>query len=204
MFRIFKSWLNSGVFEKIFGHSVQLLFEKGRLDISIIHGDGTTTAAKKGGDTISRNGHKKMASEKVVFFVDRLCNILSPFTTAPGNASEMTLMPTFAKKIGMSLKGSIASFDSGYDSKLNRKRIFNSGMIPNIKANKRNRKKVKRGCKRLYSEEIFEERFKTVERVFAWEGKFKRLLIRFERISFHHFGMKLLAYTMINLRHYCR
>lgn len=44
VFRIFKSWLNSGVFEKIFGHSVQLLFEEGRLDISIIHGDGTTTA----------------------------------------------------------------------------------------------------------------------------------------------------------------
>ncbi|WP_156962058.1 transposase [Candidatus Paracaedibacter symbiosus] len=211
VFRIFKKWLNSGVFEKIFGHSVQLLFEEGRLDISIIHGDGTTTAAKKGGDKIGSNGHKKMTGEKVVCFVDRLCNVLSPFTTAPGNASEMTLMPkalqdlkSFVKKIGMSLKGTIASFDSGYDSKANRKKIFNSGMIPNIKENTRNRKKIKRGRKRLYNEEIFEERFKTVERVFAWEDKFKRLLIRFERISFHHFGMKLLAYTMINLRYYCR
>jgi len=72
-------------------------------------------------------------------------------------------------------------------------------MTPNIKENPRNRKKPKRGRKRLYSEEICKERFKTVERGFAWEGKFKPLLIRFERISFHHFGMKLLTYTMINL-----
>ena len=122
----------------------------------------------------------------------------------------MTLLPQaledlkgFCKKIGLSLKGVIASFDSGYDSKFNRKRLFNAGLIPNIKENRRGRKKLKRGRKRLYSEEIFQERFKTVERVFAWEDKFKRLLIRFERISFHHFGLKLLAYTMINLRHFC-
>jgi transposase len=210
VFRIFKNWLHSGVFEKIFGESVQRLFEEGRLDLSVIHGDGTTTAAKKGGDKIGRNGHKKIKGEKVVAFVDRLCNVLCPFTTAPGNVSEMTLLPealedlkVFLKKMGISLKGVIASFDSGYDSKANRKKIFNAGMTPNIKQNPRNRKKTKRGRKRLYCEEIFKERFKTVERVFAWEDKFKRLLIRFERISFHHFGMKLLAYTMINLRHYC-
>jgi hypothetical protein len=38
-----------------------------------------------------------------------------------------------------------------------------------------------------------------VERTFAWEDKFKRLLLRFERIQKRHYGMKLMAYTMINL-----
>jgi hypothetical protein len=57
--------------------------------------------------------------------------------------------------------------------------------------------------KRAFSEQIYDERFQTVDRVFAWEDKFKRLLLRFERIIFHHFGLKLLAYTMINLRHFC-
>ena len=66
------------------------------------------------------------------------------------------------------------------------------------------RKSPKRGRKRFYDEEIYEERFRTIERVFAWEDKFKRLLLRFERISQHHFDFKLLAYTMINLRHFCR
>jgi hypothetical protein len=40
--------------------------------------------------------------------------------------------------------------------------------------------------------------------VFAWEDKFRRLLLRFERISGLHYAFKTLAYTMINLRHYCQ
>jgi hypothetical protein len=33
--------------------------------------------------------------------------------------------------------------------------------------------------------------------------KFRRLLLRIERISHVHYALKTLAYTMINLRHYC-
>ncbi|MDH6147458.1 hypothetical protein OKW46_001380 [Paraburkholderia sp. WSM4179] len=33
--------------------------------------------------------------------------------------------------------------------------------------------------------------------------KFRRLLLRLERISDVHYAFKTLAYTMINLRHYC-
>jgi hypothetical protein len=39
--------------------------------VTIIHGDGTTTAAKKGGDNIGFNGHKKIKGDKVVAFCDR-------------------------------------------------------------------------------------------------------------------------------------
>ena len=99
--------------------------------------------------------------------------------------------------------GSVASLNSACDVSNTRKMIFNAGMVTNIKENIRNRKQAKRERKRSYDENIFQERFDTVERVFAWEDKFKRLLVRFERISLHHFGLKLLAYTMINLRHFC-
>ena len=47
---------------------------------------------------------------------------------------------------------------------------------------------------------IFEKRFRTIERVFAWEDKFRRLLLRFERISQVRYTLKTLAYTMI-VRH---
>jgi hypothetical protein len=78
-------------------------------------------------------------------------------------------------------------------------------MIPNIPENSRKRKEAKRGRKRHFDEAIFEERFRTIERVFAWEDKFRRLLLRFERLSEVHCALKTLAYTMINLRHYgCR
>lgn len=54
----------------------------------------------------------------------------------------------------------------------------------------------------MYNDDIFQERFYTVERAFAWEDKFKRLLLRFEFKSINHLGMKLLAYALINLRHF--
>lgn len=210
VFRVFQKWLHCGALLKIFENSVITLHKENLLDTSVTHGDGTTTMAKKGGDCIGFSAHKHMKGEKVVAFVDRNCNVLSPMTIAPGNRHEGPLfgkalksLKDLFKRIGRFLKGSVASLDSAYDSGENRKKIFNAGMIPNIKGNKRNRKQTKRSRKRGYDEEIFEERFRTVERVFAWEDKFKRLLLRFEQISFHHFGLKLLAYTMINLRHFC-
>ena len=48
IFRIFKRWVKDGCFEKIFVGSVSELFTKNLLDVSVIHGDGTTTSAKKG------------------------------------------------------------------------------------------------------------------------------------------------------------
>jgi hypothetical protein len=63
-------------------------------------------------------------------------------------------------------------------------------MRPNIPENRRGRKTPKRGSKRHFDAEIFEERFCTNERVFAWEDKVRRLLLRFERISQVHYALK--------------
>jgi hypothetical protein len=109
-----------------------------------------------------------------------------------------------AQAIGLDLQGAIVSLDGAYDCRPNRKAIFNRGMIPNINENPRGRKTTKRGRKPLFDAQIFKERFDTIERVFAWEDKFKRLLLRFEHISGLHYAFKTLAYTMINLRHFCQ
>jgi hypothetical protein len=107
------------------------------------------------------------------------------------------------KSTGIDVSNSVMSLDGGYSSRKNRKLIFNFGMTPNIPENKRNRKKTKRGRKQIFSKKIFKERFRTIERIFAWEDKFKRLLLRFEIKSLHHYAMKTIAYSMINLRHFC-
>jgi DDE family transposase len=107
-----------------------------------------------------------------------------------------------AKEVGLDLKGAYLNLDGGFDSTHNRKCIFNAGMIPNIKENPRNRKCPKRGRKRLFNAVIHALRAH-VERTFAWADKFKRLLLRFERIQQRHYGMKLMAYTLINLRAFC-
>ena len=207
--RIFSTWVEDGSFARIFEESVIRLHINNKLDTSVIHGDGTTTATKKGGDTIGYNGHKHIKGDKVVAFCDRNCNVLSPFESAAGNRNESPLfrkamkeLKSIFKKVGLTLCSSIMSLDGAYDCKQNRKMIFNSGMTPNINPNKRNTKKSKRGRKPIFDPAILAERFNTIERVFGWEDKFKRLLMRFERISQLHYGLKTLAYTMINLRHF--
>jgi hypothetical protein len=111
-----------------------------------------------------------------------------------------------AKQIGLELRGAYFNLDGGFDSTRIRKCIFNAGMIPNIPENipenPRNHKHPKRGRKRLCTAAIHALRM-WVERTFAWEDKFKRLLLRFERIQQRHYGMKLIAYTLINLRAFC-
>jgi transposase len=106
------------------------------------------------------------------------------------------------KQVGLDLKGAYFNLDGGFDSARTRKCLFNAGMIPNIKENPRNRKTPKRGRKRFFNAAIHALRMR-VERTFAWEDKFKRLLLRFERIQQRHYGMKLLAYTLMNLCAFC-
>lgn len=117
--------------------------------------------------------------------------------------SEIKKLVNIAKIIGLKLSGSIMSLDGVYNSRTNRKAIFNLRMTPNIPENKGNRKKPKRGRKQIYIPNIFAERFRTIERVFAWEDKFKRLLMRFEFYGINHYTIKTIAYGMINLRHFC-
>jgi transposase len=107
-----------------------------------------------------------------------------------------------AKIVGLDLGGAYFNLDAGFDSTYNRKCMFNAGLIPNIKENPRNRKRTKRGRKRFFNEAIHALRTR-VDRTFAWEDKFKRLLLRFEHLQQRHFGMKLLAYTLINVREFC-
>jgi hypothetical protein len=145
----------------------------------------------------------------LIFFSKHATTILTQgaFVNAPGNRNEsillkpalMKLKPMF-DKMGLSLEGIVISLDGVYNSTANRKMIFNRKMIPNINLRKCDQKRS--GRNQLFDEEIYKERFRTIERLFAWEDKFKKLLIRFERISQHFYAFKVLAYTMINLRHF--
>jgi hypothetical protein len=107
-----------------------------------------------------------------------------------------------AKEVGGALRGAYVKLDGGFDSRANRTCMFNAGLIPNIPENSRNRQRTKRGRKRLCNAAIHALRMR-VERTLAWEDRFQRLVLRFERIQPRHYGMKRLGYTMINLREFC-
>ena len=211
IYSAFRKWQADGCFDAVFAGSVLKLHEANLLDATVIRGDGTTTSAKKGGDNIGFSGHKKVKGDKIVAFCDRNCNVTAPFVSASGNHNESPLLrealppvSRLAIAVGLDLQRTIVSLDGVYDCRRNRKAIFNRGMVPNINANPRSRRSSKRGRKPLFNPAIFKERFNTVERVFDWEDKFRRLLLRFERLSQLHYAFKALAYTMINLRHLCQ
>src|SRR6202012_1131357 len=148
--------------DAIFTGSVSRLHEDGRLDTTVIHGDGTTTAAKKGGDNLGFSGHKRVKGDKVVAFCDRRCNVIAPFVVAPGNRNEAPLLREalpevmrIVREVGMDLCGTIVSLDGVYDCRANRKAIFNRGMVPNINPNPRGRKQPKRGRKPIFQPALF-------------------------------------------------
>ena len=98
-----------------------------------------------------------------------------------------------AHAIGLDLQGAIVSLDGGYDCRKNRKAIFNRRMNTTLSptAWEKNPEASRKAALRNHSK----ERFNTIERVFGWEDKFRRLLLRFERISQLHYAFKILAYT---------
>ena len=209
VYKVFARWSDDGSLEDAFIASVGHLSDHNQLDLSVLHGDGTNTVAKKGGDGLGYSGHKHQKGEKVIAIIDNNGYVLAPLPVAPVNEADTVLFPEglkalkrVAKLTGLGLKGAYLNLDGGFDSKSNRKAIFNAGMIPNIKENSRNRKTPKRGRKRLFNAAIHALR-ERVERTFAWEDKCKRLLLRFEYIQQRHYGMKLMAYTLINLRRFC-
>jgi len=209
VYKVFAKWSDDGSLEDAFIASVAHLADHHHLDLSVLHGDGTNTVAKKGGDGLGYSGHKHQKGEKVLAIIDNNGYVLAPLPVAPVNEADTVLLPEglkalkrVAKLTGLDLTGAYLNLDGGFDSQSNRQAIFNAGLIPNIKENPRNRKTPKRGRKRLFHAAIHALRDR-VERTFAWEDKFKRLLLRFEYIQQRHYGMKLMAYTLINLRRFC-
>jgi hypothetical protein len=140
---------------------VRHLAGHGHLDLNVLHGDGTNTVAKKGGDGIGYSGHKHQKGEKILAIIDNNGFVLAPLPVAPANEADTVLLPEglnalkrVARLADLKIGGSYLNLDGGFDSRYNRKAIFNAGLIPNIKENPRNREIPKRGRKRLFNAAI--------------------------------------------------
>jgi hypothetical protein len=70
VYKVFARWSDDGSLAHAFIASVRHLADHHQLDLSILHGDGTNTVAKKGGDGIGYSGHKHQKGEKVIAIID--------------------------------------------------------------------------------------------------------------------------------------
>jgi len=201
----YRKWSRDGSLQKLWYHSIECI--EPVLNLSELNLDGSHTIAKKGGQSVAYQGRKKAKTCNILPISDGNGFIIAATGIIAGHhndAFELTphLQQAFKqmKRLGLSLAGAYFNGDSAFDTKAARKTCFNHGLIPNLAENKRNRKKPKRGPKRLFNAEVYKRRF-VAERSFAWIDKFKRLLIRFERKDAYFLAGHHIAFAMINLRH---
>ena len=93
IYKVFARWSDDGSLDQAFIASVRHLAEQNRLDLSILHGDGSNTVAKKGGDGIGYSGHKHQKGEKVLAIVENNGFVLAPLPVAPVNEADTVLLP---------------------------------------------------------------------------------------------------------------
>ena len=99
VYKVFTKWVNDGSLWQAFLASVRHLATEQHLDTSVLHGDGTNTVAKKGGDGIGYSGHKHQKGEKVIAIIDNHGYILAPIPVAPVNETDMALFPEGQKAL---------------------------------------------------------------------------------------------------------
>ena len=141
--------------------------------------------------------------------IDQQGSVVAPVPVAPVNETDRGRWPESwqawtqgAQEGGVDLRGAERNLEGGFASAHNRQCLLPAGLIPNIQEHPRHRKTTRRGRKRVVNKAIHALR-RRVERPLAWEDTFKRRLIRFARLQQRHYGMKLLGYTLINLRAFC-
>lgn len=108
-----------------------------------------------------------------------------------------------ADLLSLDIHGSYVTLDSGFDSEVNRELIRSYGLVPVIKPNHRGTKNTKKREERNETfrevEDIYKERF-AVERSFAWQDTYRKLVIRYEKLQCTFLGFRHLAYSMMNFR----
>ena len=124
------------------------------------------------------------------------------------NVNDTSLLPESFEKLidtaslfGINLASSYLTLDAGFDSLANKTLIAWNELIPVIKPNVRGTKDEDK--KELmfadFNEEIYRERV-AIERCFAWQDTYRKLVIRYEKLQATHLGFKHLAYSLINFR----
>jgi transposase len=91
--KVFARWSDDASLEHAFIASVRHLSDHHQLDLSILHGGGTNTVTKKGGDGIGYSGHKHQKGEKVIASIDNNGYVLAPLPVAPVNHADTVLFP---------------------------------------------------------------------------------------------------------------
>src|SRR5258708_23771063 len=168
--------------------------------------DGSHAVAKKGGQSVAYQAHKRAKTSNILPITDRNGYVVASTGIVAGNHNDAFNLKTHLqhafkamKRLGLVIAGAFFNADSAFDTKEARKVCFNHQVVPNMAENKRNRKQAKRGPKRFFNASVYKDRFVS-ERSFAWIDKFRALLVRCDLKAANFLACHHLAFTLINLR----
>lgn len=200
----YRRWSKLGVFKALFDLFLEL--KKDSLDIENLNLDGTHSLAKKAGESVGYQHRKKGKTSNVLILTDSRGIPISIGAILSGNHNDLfEIVPQFSKMIkelnrkGISIENSFLNADKGFDSKKFRRACRRRNIMPNIKENNRNRKKIKRGRKREFNQMIYQKRFVN-QRSFAWLDSFRTLLIRFDTTILSWLNWHYLAFLIILIK----
>ena len=200
----YRRWSKMGVFEQLFKTVLEI--QKDKLDTEVLNLDGTHSLAKKSGDAIAYQHRKKGRTSNTLIMTDGRGIPIAVGDILSGNHNDLfEIVPQLSKiaksvkDCGITVENSILNADKGFDSIAFRRFCRSKKILPNVKENTRNRKKVKRGRKREFYEHSYKRRFVN-ERCFAWIDSFRTLLIRFDTSTESWKNWHYLAFFLIIIK----
>ena len=200
----YRKWCKMYVFKAMF--ETYLEVQKDKLDTEKLNLDGTHSLVKKSAQSTAYQYRKKGRTSNILIMTDGRGIPIANGGIISGNHNDLyEVVPQYSKMIselrsvGIDVDNSIQNADKGFDSKRLRRAIMRRKMTPNIRENVRNRKTKKRGRKRFFNQEVYNQRFVN-ERAFAWMDSFRTLLIRFDTLDDAWLNWHYLAFALILLK----
>jgi transposase len=204
VFYFYKKWCKAGVWENIYLAILEA--QKDKLDTEKLNLDGTHTLSKKGSESTAYQPRKRGRTSNILVLTDGKGIPIAIGPIVSGNHNDFfNVVPVFGRMIrtlkscNICVENSILNADKGFDSKRFRRSIQRRKMLPNIKVNKRNRKKDKRGVKRYFNQKVYNTRFVN-ERAFAWMDSFRTLQTRYDTSDISWINWHFIAISLILLK----
>lgn len=190
--RYFQKLVLVGFFEKLWHYELQEYDTKHGLKLEIQAGDCAHIKAPLGQEKtgISPVDRRKIGTKRSIIVEQNGIMIGCPL--GAGNQHDSKLFDASIQSIPKTLNMPYYKemhLDSAYDSKFIHMVLFNAYYLPRISKNKRNSKKViiRKPEKKRW----------IVESSHSWMNRFRRLLIRFEKLAKNYLALMQFAFSII-------
>ena len=209
VYKVFAKWSDDGSLEDAFIASVRHLADHHQLDLRVLHGDGTNTVAKKGGDGIGYSGHKHQKGEKVIAIIDNHGYCVGSAPVAPVNEADTVLLPE-----GLKALKRVARL-TGLDSQ---RRVSQSGWRVRFQVESQGDLQCGHDSEHQGEPAQPQDPQARAQAVVQQSdpcltgarradlcvgGQIQAVVAPLRVPQRRHYGMKLMAYTLINLRRFC-